>query len=375
MDKDIKKDRNSNIRNVQDTINTKNTTSKNLAIIGYGGMGKWHAEHALKSDVVRLSGVYDIDPARQADARDRGIKSYTSLEALLNDKAVELVTIAVPNDIHKELALKALEAGKHVILEKPAMLSLADMEEAIHVADEKKLILTAHQNRRWDIDFTAISRLAKGNELGDIISIESRVHGSRGIPSDWRGMKAYGGGMLYDWGAHLIDQMLLLIREPVERVYCRFDHITNKEVDDGFHLVLYFEGGKTAYLEVGTYNFISMPRFYVRGSKGSAIITDWWKPCRVVQCKYWHENDVLPVKVAAGVTKTMAPRDSITVNEYEFTVDTPDVHDFYRNVCKAIDGEEELIVTHNQMLNVLAVIEAAFDSAASGQPAVLKYIH
>ncbi len=368
MEKDIIKYNSSN--NI-----TNPSGKKTLAVIGYGGMGSWHAEHALKSDVVTLAGVYDIKPDRQALARDRGIISYPSLEAVLDDPEVELVTIAVPNDIHKELALKALNAGKHVILEKPAMLSLADMEETIRIAEDKKLILTAHQNRRWDIDFAAIRQLESSNELGDIISIESRVHGSRGIPSDWRGMKAYGGGMLYDWGAHLIDQILLLIREPVERVYCTFDHITNREVDDGFRLTMYFKSGKMAYAEVGTYNFIAMPRFYVRGSKGSAIITDWRQPCRVVRCKYWHENDVLPVKVAAGLTKTMAPRDNITVNEYDYTVNTPDVHEFYRNVCKAIDGKEDLIVTHNQMLNVLAVIEAAFDSAALSKPVLLKYIH
>lgn len=353
--------------------NTQN--KKKLAIIGYGGMGGWHAEHALKSDVVTLHGVYDINPARRVAANDKGINSYPSLEALLDDPTVELVTIAVPNDVHKELALKALYAGKHVILEKPAMLSRKDLAEVIGVADDNGLILTAHQNRRWDMDFRAISRIFDSNELGDIISIESRIHGSRGIPGDWRGTKACGGGMLYDWGVHLIDQLLLLIREPIDGVYCSLDHITNKEVDDGFRLTLYFEGGRTAYLEVGTYNFISMPRFYVRGLKGTAIITDWWKPCHVVQCKYWHENDVLPVKVAAGLTKTMAPRDSVTVSEYEFTEKAPDVHTYYRNVCRAIEGVEDLIVTHTQMLNVLSVIEAALESAASGQTVGLKYIY
>lgn len=352
----------------------KSKGKKNLAIIGYGGMGKWHADYALRSDVVSLSGIYDINPKRCEEAISKGIKTYPSLETLLADPDVEIVTIATPNDVHKELALKTLDAGKHVIMEKPVVLNCADLTDIIDKANEKDLIFTSHQNRRWDIDYKTIKRIYENNEIGDIISIESRVHGSRGIPSDWRSKREFGGGMLYDWGVHLIDQILQLIKDPIKEVYCTFDHITNLEVDDGFKLNIYFDNKRTAYLEVGTYNFISMPRFYVRCKKGTAIITDWWKPCKIVRCNYWHENDVLPIKVASGVTKTMAPRDSITVDEYEIKEEAPDVHDFYRNVCRAIDGKESLIVTHEQMMKVLKVIEAAFKSAASGQVIKLKDI-
>ena len=92
----------------------------------------------------------------------------------------------------------------------------------------------------------------------------------------------------------------------------------------------------------------------------------------MVRCKAWHENDVLPVQTAAGLTKTMAPRDEITTDTYEVERPVSDVHEFYRNFCAAIDGKAVQFVTHEQMLRDLAVIEAAYKSVKTGRPTVLK---
>ena len=340
---------------------------KNLVVIGYGGMGGWHVDHARKSDVVNLMGIYDIKPERAALARSRGIFAYDSLDAVLRDPAVDLVTVAIPNDSHLDVVLKALGAGKNVICEKPVALSTGDLQKIFDAADRRGKLFTVHQNRRWDVDFLAMKQLVQSGEIGPMLRIESRIHGSRGIPSDWRGERVHGGGMLYDWGVHLIDQVLQLLPEKLESVYCTFDHITNQEVDDGFKLELAFASGKTAHVEVGTYNFIAMPRFYLQCEKGTAMITDWREKCQVVRCDHWHESEVLPVETAAGLTKTMAPRDSVTTTTYELERPASDVHDFYRNVCRAIDGKEEQLVTHPQMMRVLRVIEAAFASVEQGQ--------
>ena len=340
---------------------------KNLVVIGYGGMGGWHTQHALKSDVVSLSGIYDIDPKKTALARERGIFAYDSLEAVLSDESVDLVTVAVPNDSHLDVVVKALEAGKNVICEKPVAMNSDELDKMIAAAEKSGKIFSVHQNRRFDVDFLAMKQIKESGEIGDVINIESRIHGSRGIPSDWRGQKEHGGGMLLDWGVHLIDQLLQIFDEKIERINCTFDHITNQEVDDGFKLTIYFEGGKSAYVEVGTYNFIAMPRFYMRAENGSAIITDWREKCKIAKCKYWHENDVLPVQTAAGLTKTMAPRDSVTMDEYEIERPDSDVHNYYRNFCLAIDGKATQMVTHPQMRRVMRVMEAAFESDRLGQ--------
>lgn len=340
---------------------------KNVVVIGYGGQGGWHCNQLLKSDVAVLAGTYDIKPERCELARSRGIKAYESFEAVLADPAVDVVTIATPNDCHKELVIRALEAGKHVICEKPVEMSVAALDEMIAAADRTGKLFTVHQNRRWDVDFLAMKKIVESGEIGELINIESRVHGSRGIPSDWRCTKACGGGMILDWGVHLIDQILQIITEPIVHVYCETTHITNDEVDDGFKLHLRFASGKTAYVEVGTYNFIALPRFYLQCKDGSALITDWREKAHVAHMTAWNEKDVLPVQTAAGITKTMAPRDEITLQEYDVERPESDVHDFYRNVCAAIDGREPQLVTHAQVRRVMQVMEAAFASAESGQ--------
>ena len=335
---------------------------KNLVIIGYGGMGGWHADHALKSDVVNLLGVYDIDPAKNEKARSKGIFAYDTYEDVLADERVDLVTVAIPNDSHKEVVIKALEAGKNVICEKPVAMNLKELDEMIAAANKNGKIFSVHQNRRFDVDFLAMKQINDSGEIGKLINIESRIHGSRGIPSDWRGEKEHGGGMLLDWGVHLIDQVLQIIDSDISNIYCEFDHITNKEVDDGVKLTINFTDGKKAYIEVGTYNFIDLPRFYMRCEKGTAMIRDWREKTKVVKCNHWHESEVLPVETAAGLTKTMAPRDSVTVDTYEVERPASDVHDYYRNFVKAIDGEATQLVTHAQMRRVMKVMEAAFKS-------------
>ncbi len=341
---------------------------KNLVVIGNGGMGGgFHVKNALTSDVVNLLGIYDIDEAKSQKARDMGVYAYGSFEEVLADERVDLITVAVPNDSHLDIVVRALEAGKNVICEKPVALSLADLDKMIAAAEKSGKVFSVHQNRRFDVDYLAIKKIVEEDTIGAPIRIESRIHGSRGIPSDWRGLKAQGGGMILDWGVHLIDQLLQIYKEPIKTVHCTVTNITNKEVDDGFYLTITFESGAEAFIEVGTYNFISLPRFYMKAEKGSAIITDWRECARIVRCKYWHESDVIPVETAAGLTKTMAPRDSVTVDE--FTLDRPasDVHDYYRNFCAAIDGKATQLVTHPEMRLVMRVMELAFASAESGR--------
>ncbi len=344
-------------------------TKKNAAIIGYGGMGSWHGEYLRRSDAVNLMGVYDILPERCAAAEAKGIHAYSSLKALLGDPAIDFVTIAVPNDQHKPLALEALKAGKHVICEKPVTLSSADLQEMLDAAVRAGRILTVHQNRRWDGEFLVMRDLYRSGELGDVFHLESRCHGSRGIPGDWRQRPEQGGGMVLDWGIHLIDQIMGIVTDrKLKKIWCKCDHITNELVDDGFKLEMYFEGDVTAHVEVGTSNFIQLPRFYMIGRNGAALIPTWGADADVVWCHNYNEKEVVPVVTAAGITKTMAPRDDKSLSSKKIPQPHADVHDFYRNFVKAIDGLEPQIVTPHEMMVDMKIMEAAFESDRTGMP-------
>jgi hypothetical protein len=139
-------------------------------------------------------------------------------------------------------------------------------------------------------------------------------------------------------------------------------------VDDGFKLDLFFERGLIAHIEVSTRNFIALPRFFMAGMDGTAIINDWRDNTHVVLCKTWEENDVKPVVTAAGLTKTMAPRDDKTTVTYELERPASDVHDFYRNFVCTLNGEAEQLVKHSQVMRVMKIMEAAFESDRVGAP-------
>lgn len=340
---------------------------KKVAVIGYGGQGAWHCGQIEKSDVVTLAGTYDIKEDRRNAAKANGIFVYESNEAIFADSSVDIIVVAVPNDVHEDLVVTGLETGHHVICEKPVALSVESFDRMVAAQETCGKRLSVHQNRRWDIDFLGVKSVIESKEIGEVLRVESRIHGSRGIPSDWRCEKEHGGGMILDWGVHLIDQMLQLIPDKITAVNCELTNITNKEVDDGFRLELLFDTGKTAHVEVGTYNFLPMPRFYMQCEKGTLYLTDWQQKAKVAKLTRWIEKDVTPVQNAAGITKTMAPRDSLTLDEYEIEKPHSDVHDFYRNFCDAVDGLCPQRILNKEVRRVLCVMTAAFRSAEEKQ--------
>lgn len=333
------------------------------ALIGYGGMGRWHVEKLRTLPEFEIAGVYDILPERRKAAVKDGLTAYDSLESLLADASVELVTIATPNDLHRPIAIQAMAAGKHVISEKPVTLSSRDLQAMIDASRKYGRIFSVHQNRRWDEDFLIIKQIYDQNSLGRVFNIESRVHGSRGVPGDWRNTWLQGGGMILDWGVHMLDQLLMLVDEPVVSTFCTVSHVTNDEVDDGFKAIITFGNGLTAQVEVGTSNFINLPRWYMQGENGTAVIHDWALNGEIVKVSDWEKRDAVPVVTAAGLTKTMAPRTEETIQRYPLPKVESDVRDYYRNIARAIRGEEKQLVTHAQMMRVMRLMETCFKSA------------
>jgi predicted dehydrogenase len=338
-----------------------------LAIVGFGGMGNWHREFIDKIEGLTVVGINDIKESRKQYARDNNIFVYETLEDVLKDEKVDIVLVATPNDLHKEISIKALRAGKNVVCEKPAMMNSKELEEVMAVQQETGKLFVVHQNRRWDEDFLTIKEIYNQNLLGDIYTIESRVHGSRGIPGDWRQEKEHGGGMLLDWGVHILDQMLCMVDEKIKKVFCKFTHVTNELVDDGFKVILTFESGKTALLEVGTSNFINLPRWYVLGVNGSAVINDWNLNGKIVRVKSWEDKDAVPIRAASGLTKTMAPRLENTIIEEKLPIQKSELREYYRNVMSTIEGKSEILVKNTQVLRVMKLMEACFLSDETEQ--------
>jgi predicted dehydrogenase len=339
-----------------------------LGIVGFGGMADWHNELIQSIEGLTVAGVYDIKKNRMDYAKSIGLNIYESLEEMLDDDKVDIILVATPNDVHKPIAIQAMEAGKAVVSEKPITLGSLDLEEMIHTSERTGCFLTVHQNRRWDEDFLTMKKIYEEKMLGDTFRIESRVHGSRGIPGDWRQEKEHGGGMVLDWGVHLLDQILIMMgNQKLRYVYASVTNITNQLVDDGFTTELEFENGVRALIEVGTNNFINLPRWYMLGQDGTAIIETWERNAKIVKAVGINETDVVPVRTAAGLTKTMAPRREDTIHTEELQNVKSDIRDFYCNVMHVLSGKEETLIKLSQVMRVMKLMEAIFESAAKRQ--------
>jgi scyllo-inositol 2-dehydrogenase (NADP+) len=338
-----------------------------FAIVGYGGMGTQHHRQLGKVEGALVKGVWDILPARLAAARDAGAIAYGGFEEILRDPEIDIVLVATPNDTHPPIVVAALEAGKNVICEKPAAISAAEFEKMAAAEKRSGKLLVVHQNRRWDPDFLTVKRIVDEGTIGRVYRVESRIHGSRGIPGDWRRLKEKGGGMVLDWGVHLLDRLLLLFPKKVKRVYCELSFISGKEVDDGFDILLELEDGTSILAEVGTCNYIMLPKWYICGTKGSAVIEDWDMNGHIVKLVDERSADVNPIVAGAGFTKTMAVRNDETIARLPLPPVSTDEKDFYRNVMAAIKDEADPIVRNDQVMRVMRLVDAAFLSARKGQ--------
>lgn len=364
-----------------------------IGIVGCGGMGGGHAIAIQSgtgnaiwngnnldvpgfdspattdiSKIMELAGIVDIKPERQAWARERGMHVYETYEEMLQDPTVDAILIATPNHLHKGMAIAAMRAGKHVLCEKPVMISSEELLEVMAVSKETGKVFYPRQNREWDEDYLIVKKIYDEKLLGNVFNIKCRIMGSRGIPGDWRGVKEYGGGMMLDWGVHIIDRIVKMVPEKLTRIYCSMTYITNPECDDGDQIHLTFESGLTVNLEVGTCHFVNEPLWCVYGDKGSAEIKNWKLEGRMVRLLSWDEKDTTPILAGAGLTKTMAPRvggrstEELPLPRFDFDWNT-----LYRNFVKTCTGEEEQIVTQEHALRVLRIMEACFESAKTGE--------
>ena len=349
-----------------------------MAIVGLGGMGTQHMQ-MIRGDFqwygipvpgpienLTVAGCYDISEERQEFARNNGLHAYDSLDQLLADPEIDFITVATPNNFHKEIVIKALRAGKGAISEKPVTLSSQDLQDMIDVSSETGKVFTAHQNRRWDDDFVTVKNMYETNYLGEMLRIESRVPGAGRGPSGWRSKAAQGGGLLFDWGVHILDQALNMIPYKVKYVYGHLTHVIHQEVDDGFHVELTFENGLSYYLEGGNSNFIHLPRWYVMGTDGTVVIDDFLVNGKATRMSEFAKKEKVEIQLLDGRTRSMADRvklrqGGVTVTE-PYPLVRANCQDFYRNVMAAVAGEAEQLVTQCQLMRVMKLMEAVKES-------------
>lgn len=191
--------------------------------------------------------------------------------AALASPDIDLAVIATPNDSHFPLARAALEAGKHVVVDKPFATSLAEADSLAALAAAKGRLLTVFHNRRWDGDFLTVRRLIESGRLGEVRLFEAHWDRFRPAPRPgWRERPAEGSGLLWDLGPHLVDQALLLFGRPDSTVSDLAVQREGATVDDYFELTLRY-GRSRVVLSASSLIAEPRPRFAVHGSGGSFV--------------------------------------------------------------------------------------------------------
>jgi predicted dehydrogenase len=206
----------------------------------------------------------------QAAERYPGITTYRSLDDMLADPSLDLMVVASPSGTHFEIARQVIEAGKHVVVDKPVSTHAAEIAELIHLAKQRGVMLVPFHNRRWDGDFLTTQKVLLDGELGRLVYAESRM--DRWSPGatrrPWKNDPDQGGGLLLDLGTHLIYVALILFGKPLG-VSAEVDRERDGEgADDSFTIRLRY-GGLRVTLGSNLLSTPAGPRFLLRGTHGN----------------------------------------------------------------------------------------------------------
>jgi scyllo-inositol 2-dehydrogenase (NADP+) len=243
----------------------------NVGLIGFGLAGRaFHAPLIAATPALRLASVVTSRAQEVADIYPEA-QVVGSVEALLQDPAIDLVVVATPNDSHAPLAHAALEAGKHVVVDKPVALAVEDARALASLAEERGRMLTVFHNRRWDSDFRTVEQLVRDGTLGEVQLAELRWDRFRpAIKQGWRESAQPGGGLLADLGPHLVDQAIRLFGLPEAVSADITAQRAEAQVDDYFEVTLHY-GARRVIVAAASLVAAARPRFALHGTRGSFV--------------------------------------------------------------------------------------------------------
>lgn len=335
----------------------------NAALVGYGFAGKtFHAPFLGTTPGLRLSWVVSRDAAKvQADLPDCRVGS---LEEVLSDNTVDLVVIATPNDTHAPLARQALLAGKHVVIDKPFALDLAEAKALVELAEKQQRLLSIFHNRRWDGDFLTVRRLLAEGTLGQIAQFESHFDRYRPeVRQRWREAGGPGSGLWFDLGPHVLDQALQLFGLPDWLQADLAGQRPGSLSDDYFHVVLGY-GEMRVVLHGSCLVSATMPRFVIHGSAGSFI--KFGMDVQEEQLKLGKRPPAADWAVDSEPGQLSQIRNGQLQQEL-VAGEAGDYGAYYRGVCAAILGEGANPVPAGEALTVMALLDLARESHRSGK--------
>jgi predicted dehydrogenase len=331
-----------------------------VGVIGYGGafdMGRNHLEEMRKAGMAPAV-VVDVDAARLAVAEKDfpGIATFTSVKDMLRSAEVDLLTVITPHNTHAAIALACLAAGKHVVCEKPMAITTRQCDRMIAMAKKKGVLLSTYHNRHWDGCILNAVKQIRAAAIGEVVRVEAHM-GRWGRPGDWwRSSKTVSGGILYDWGVHLLEYTLQVVDSRIEEVsgftrsgvwapLTRWKKDTIE--DEGFIVVRYASGAWSTLLMT---SLDAKPRegwFHVTGTKGSLDF----------------DGGEWTLTTPSGGTTKMT-RGKFPPDRWQ---------EFYRNIAAHLTRGERLVITPEWARRPIHIIDLAYRSAARGRSLRAEY--
>ena len=319
-----------------------------VGVVGYGGafnMGAAHLNSIIKNKGFEAAAVCEIDPARLkvAETDFPGVQTFSSLDEMLAADVADLAIIITPHNTHADLVLQCLNAGVHVVCEKPLAITSDEVLAMLEAAKRNKVMLSTFHNRRWDGDFQALLKVVREGLIGDVFRVECghQNYGQQG--TWWRSDKEISGGAIYDWGAHFTDWILNIVDAEVDSVIGfqvknpKWSKYTN---EDHSECRILFKNNCVATLTISSLAMEGRPRWRVLGTKGSVV----------------DEGGHFKVRTLVKNRKM------------ETTVPYEDSHwdSYYKNVAEHLVSGKPLVITPESAARVICVLDAADTSAEKG---------
>jgi predicted dehydrogenase len=336
-----------------------------VALIGYGYVGRtFHVPLIRATPGLELVAIASSRP-ESVHADLPGIPIVASPDEAFALPSIDLVVIATPNDTHVPMATTALNAGKHVVLEKPLAPTLDEARALASLAQRTRRVLAVFQNRRWDGDFLAITDLIARSALGEVSHFESHFDRYRPLVRDrWRERAGVGSGLWYDLGPHLVDQALRLFGLPDRVTGSLAAQRPGAQSDDWAHVILEYSRLRVI-LHASVLVAARLPRFIVHGQAGS-----WIKYGVDAQ-----ERQLVAALTPEDAGPTRDREDAVLVDgasgtRTETVIAPGDYRQFYVQLRDAVLGVASNPVPPEQVVPVIAVLEAAIRS--SGEERALR---
>jgi scyllo-inositol 2-dehydrogenase (NADP+) len=338
-----------------------------VALAGFGLAGAvLHAPFIAAAQELELTAVVTRDPQRRRRLAEQHpqARAVDRLEDALAE--VDLVVVVAPNRFHVPLATAAIDAGRHVVVDKPLAVTAAEGRALAERAAAAGVVLSVFHNRRWDDDFLTLRRVLAEQRLGSVLRYESRFDRWRPAPKEgaWRegGDPADGGGLLLDLGSHLVDQAVQLLG-PVTHVYAELDHRRpGVAVEDDVFVALTHTGGARSHLWAGVHAAHPAPRFRVLGDRATFVSNGLDPQEAMLRAGASPEAPGFGRRPAdQAATLWDGDHDA----PQQLTMEAGRWGAFYAGVIDAIETGAPPPVTAAEAVGVLELLEAARESAAA----------